>query len=72
MPPIPVDSTTLSAVAYDAYQQLLQLEFRDHSIYRYFNIPPKIHERLMRAPSKGQYFNNAIRGRFPFVQASLK
>ena len=65
-----VESTTLAMVAYDDDRELLQLEFRSRAIYQYFGVPSAVHAALLRAPSKGNYFNRFIRGRFPFSLAS--
>ena len=62
-----VQSTTLAAIAYDHSTSLLQLEFRTHSVYHYFGVPHDTYELLMLAPSKGKYFNQHIRGRFPYT-----
>lgn len=67
MKPLVVESTTLTTVAYDADRGLLQLEFRDRAVYQYFEVPADVHEALLRAPSKGGYFNRAIRGRFAYA-----
>jgi hypothetical protein len=61
-----VESSTLATVAYDEDRELLRLEFRSQAIYQYFGVPPAVHQALLGAPSKGRYFNHAIRGRFPF------
>ena len=63
-----VVSTTLSTVAYDGMRNLLQLEFRSRAFYRYFGVPAAVHEALLGAPSKGSYFNQAIRGRYAYVR----
>jgi lysyl-tRNA synthetase class 2 len=65
-----VESITLATVAYDADRELLQIEFRDRTIYRYFNVPGDVHESLLRAPSKGSYFNRIIRGQFTYARIS--
>jgi len=65
-----VESTTLATVAYDDARELLQLEFRSRAIYQYFGIPLAVHAALLRAPSKGSYFNRVIRGRFPYSLAA--
>ena len=65
-----VESTTLATVAYDDARELLQLEFRSRVIYRYFGVPAAVHEALLRAPSKGGYFNRFIRGYFAYSPAS--
>ena len=68
MKPTILESTTLATVAYDADRQLLQIEFRDRTAYRYFNLPTDVYETLLRAPSKGSYFNRVIRGQFAYVR----
>jgi KTSC domain-containing protein len=65
-----VVSTTLSTVAYDDNRHLLQLEFCSRAVYHYFGVPAAVHEALLGAPSKGSYFNQAIRGRYPYVRVS--
>jgi len=65
-----VESTTLATVAYDDARALLQLEFCSRAIYQYFGVPAVVHAALLRAPSKGSYFNRVIRGRFPYSAAS--
>ena len=54
-----VESTLLAAVAYDTRRKLLQLELRNQVIYQYFGVPVAVYEDLLRAPSKGQYFNQS-------------
>ena len=62
----PVESTTLSAVAYDETRGLLQIEFCSGAVYQYFGVPAAVHQALLDAASKGGYFNQAIRGRFRY------
>lgn len=63
-----VESTSLASVAYNAEHGLLQIQFRDRTTYQYSSVPENIHEALLRAPSKGTYFNRFIRGKFPHVR----
>jgi hypothetical protein len=65
-----VESTTLATVAYDEARELLRLEFRSQAIYQYLGVPAIVHQALLSAPSKGSYFNQAIRGRFPYRRVS--
>jgi hypothetical protein len=67
---IAVESTTLATVAYDEARELLRLEFRSQTVYQYWDVPPRVHQALLSAPSKGGYFNQAIRGRFPYKRVS--
>ena len=61
-----VASTTLATVAYDESRKLLQLEFCSQAVYLYFGVPSAVHQALLGAPSKGRYFNQTIRGQFPY------
>ena len=60
-----VESATLAAIGYDDAREILQLEFRSHAVYSYFGVPGSVYKELVAAPSKGRYFNGAIRGHFP-------
>jgi hypothetical protein len=62
-----VESTTLATIAYDEALELLQLEFRSQAIYQYFGVPVAMYIAFLDAPSKGRYFNQVIRGRFPYA-----
>jgi hypothetical protein len=64
-----VESSTLSAVAYDEDRGILQLEFRSRAIYLYYDVPSAVHEGLIGAASKGRYFNGAIRGQYRYLPA---
>ena len=61
-----VESSTLATVAYDEARELLQLGFCSRAVYQYFGVPVTVHQALLDAPSKGRYFNHAIRGRFAY------
>lgn len=61
-----VESTMLATVAYDEAREVLRLEFCSRAIYEYSDVPAAVHAALLNAPSKGGYFNLAIRGRFPY------
>ena len=63
---IPVESTSISTVAYDLAGKRLQLEFCRGAVYEYLDVPDAVHQSLLRAPSKGAFFNQTIRGRFPY------
>lgn len=65
---IAVASTTLATVAYDDAGGILQLEFRSGAVYRYVGVPPEVHAGLVRASSKGRYFNEQIRERFAHIR----
>jgi KTSC domain len=63
---VPISSSNLAAVGYDQNTQVLEIEFRNGSIYQYFNVPSSIYSGLMGAVSHGQYFDAYIKkGMFP-------
>ena len=39
-----VESTTMVAIGYDETREILQLEFRSRSVYRYFGVPVSVYE----------------------------
>jgi hypothetical protein len=46
--------------------RVLEIAFRNGTVYHYLNVPQQTWAQLMRAPSKGRYFDRAIRERYPF------
>jgi len=66
--PVELSSTLLVRATFDARQSILQLEFRDGAVYRYFQVPEALYQNLLSAASHGASFNYTIRGRFPHRQ----
>ena len=64
---VAVESSALAQVAYDNQDAILRVEFRDGAVYQYLGVPPGIYEDLLRADSKGAYFNDHIRSLFPYA-----
>ena len=60
-----VQSTTLVSVAYSSDRTLLELEFRDGTLHRFFHVPLSCFQQLLASDSKGGYFNSNIRNHFP-------
>ena len=58
---VPVESTSIRAVAYDESRLLMRVEFRDGEVYDYTAVPPRTFSQLLRAASIGQYFNAHVR-----------
>ncbi|HYH74979.1 MAG TPA: non-canonical purine NTP pyrophosphatase, partial [Candidatus Saccharimonadales bacterium] len=63
---IPVESSDIVSIGYDAENRLLEIEFHGGRLYQYRNVDSDIHEQLMRADSHGQYFNTFIHGRYRY------
>ena len=58
---VPVRSTNIAAVGYDAEARLLVVEFKAGSRYAYSDVPPEKAARLLAAPSVGHDFAQEIR-----------
>ena len=61
-----VASTNLHSVGYDERRETLEVQFLNGRVYQYYGVPASIHEQLMQAASKGQFFNAHIKRSYPF------
>lgn len=59
-------SSVIRAFAYDPAEQKLAVTFISGRRYAYLGVPEDVAQDLRTAPSKGEYFNTAIRDRYPF------
>ncbi len=64
----PVSSSNLESVGYDQTTQTMEIEFRDGSLYQYFDVPQHVYDGLISAPSAGQYFHSQIRGIYRYAR----
>jgi hypothetical protein len=71
---LPVASSSLATVAFDADHSVLEVQFRDGRLYRIFDVPAECVQQLLESDSKGAYFNRHIRNRFryQYVGVSLE
>jgi XTP/dITP diphosphohydrolase len=63
---IPVDSSDVVAIGYDAKERILEIEFQEGRIYRYLEVPQDIYDHFVKADSYGGYFNSYINGYFRY------
>ena len=63
-----VSSSSIASIGYDADTETLVVEFVTGRVYRYLGVDEEVHEAFMSAPSKGTFFNEQIRGAYPFEQ----
>ena len=61
-----VDSEALAEVLYEPATCVLRIRFRSGDWYRYFGVPASVHAALMAAESHGRFFQEHIRGRYPY------
>ena len=58
-------SSLIARFAYEEERAVLVVEFRSGDEYQYFDVPRTVHDELVAASSKGQFFSAAIRDRYP-------
>ena len=68
MLPVQLQSTSLNAATFQEQRGYLELEFGSGAIYRYRDVPAQVYDELLRAESKGRYFNQHIRNRFRYAK----
>jgi len=61
-----VASSNVAAIGYDAEGQVLEVEFLSGAVYQYASVPGDIFYLFTVAPSKGQFLNHVIKGRFSY------
>ena len=59
-----VKSSHLRAVGYDRSSETMLVEFANGATYSYPGVPLRTFNKLMLAPSKGEYFLKQIRPHF--------
>lgn len=59
-------ATPIRAIRYDEARQRLLVRFADGDEYAFVGVPGEVHRSFADAPSKGRFFAEQIRGRFPY------
>lgn len=59
-----VSSSTIVSIGYEG--ETLEVEFKNGTVYQYYNVPEVIHSQLMESNSKGAYLNENIRNAFAY------
>ena len=63
-----VDSTAIRSIDHDPATATLGIRFVSGSRYVYAGVPVEVYAAFLAAPSKGEYFNAAIRDRYSFAR----
>lgn len=64
----PVPSSVIQSFVYDKEEQRLGVRFVSGKVYTYDDVPGATVAGFRAAASKGTYFNDVIRDRFPFAR----
>jgi hypothetical protein len=67
---IELNSTALEAAIYQDQLGLLELEFRDGTVYQYHDVPAQTYQEFLLAESQGAYFHFHIRNRFSYAKVN--
>lgn len=59
-----VDSSMILAINYDAAQEVMELELHSGAIWRFHHVPDILVEDMLRAESKGKFYNAWVRDLF--------
>lgn len=63
-----VDSSNIEAIGYDDAQQELHVQFLSGSTYVYAAVSEETFQELLRADSKGSFFNREVKPNFEHRQ----
>jgi len=67
IPREPVQSRAIAKVGYSKRRHILEIEFVNGAVYRYFDIPVSVHHELMSAESKARFYDSHIRKHYRSV-----
>jgi hypothetical protein len=62
-----VNSSAIQSIEFDELTNRLQITFASGKTYTYYSVPRSVYERLLRAPSKGTFFNQHIKDQYGFA-----
>lgn len=62
------ESSTILRFGYDESRNILAVEFKNGSIYEYFDVPDAVFQRMKAAPSKGQFLAQDVKGRYRYAR----
>ncbi|MCB0725357.1 MAG: KTSC domain-containing protein [Ignavibacteriae bacterium] len=63
---IDVRSSTIRSIGYDYVEEILVVEFKNRSIYEYYNVSEMIFQNFLDARSKGTYLGKHIRDKYKY------
>ena len=67
IPSQPVQSTAIAKVGYSKRRHILEIEFLNGAVYRYFDVPGSAYRELMSAESKARFYDSNIKKHYRSV-----
>lgn len=65
---VPVESSMLVAIGYDAATNELEAVFTSGAVWWYRGVPRKVYKELLASDSKGSYMRDLVIGQYPDYQ----
>lgn len=62
------ESSNIARFGYDQASQVLFVEFKNGSLYQYFDVPEQVFQQMTSAPSKGQFLAQVIKGTYRYAR----
>ena len=67
---LPVESSDIVSVGYEARKRVLEIEFKEGRIYQYLDVEPDVYERFTRSDSYGEFFYSFINKHYRYKRVS--
>lgn len=65
---IPVSSSTVAEIGYDAATMTLEVAFHSGSVYQYFDVHETVYREFMSASSKGSFLHANINNNYRYAK----
>lgn len=65
---IPVVSSNIKSIGFEATNNVLEVEFHSGGIYQYRNVSQTIFDSFLRSASKGGFFDQYIKDRYQTIK----
>ena len=63
---IPMPSSVVSSIKYDADTKILRIRFVSGLVYNYKGVPETLVQEVLASGSKGRFLNQKIKGKYEF------
>lgn len=67
----PVQSSNVVSIGYDEQEKILEIEFKNGSIYEYKFVPKEVFDEIMSAQSIGSAVSKVTRGAYVFRRVDV-
>ena len=62
-----VQSSAIAKIGYSKRRHVLEIEFGNGAVYRYFDVPLSVYDDLMSAESKARFYDSSIKKHYRSV-----